>query len=165
MNESSSVPIRKSIGTEPAAGRIRFIWYREFHEPTFGQIFEGILDSAGITNSIVRAEARQAVLARIRDLESGLLEYPKHVRDLSSNPHASLFELRWSFPYLAKEGFLLRLYECEPSILGATVIGLHLHRKETEHLEESEIRIRQQGHIDQAVNRFHQGKPTHWGLK
>ena len=165
MSEIITLPVRKSVGTDPASGRIRFVWYREADEPKLGQIFEGILDAAGISNSIIRAEARQAVQARIRDLEAGLLEYPEHVRDLSSNPHAELFELRWSFPYLAQEGFLLRLYECEPSILGATVIGLHMHRKDTKPFTDSEIRARQQAHIEFAVMRFHKGKPTHWGIK
>jgi hypothetical protein len=165
MNDSNSPPVRKSIGTEPNSGRISFVWYREPDEPKFAQIFEEILDSAGISNSITRAEARQAVRARIRDLQSGLLEYPEHVRDLTSNPSAGLFELRWSFPYLTQEGLLLRLYECEPSILGATVIGLHMHRKEIKPLGDSKIRTQQQAHIEYAVMRFHRGKSSNWGIK
>ena len=165
MNQSSPVPSRKSIGTDASVGRIYFHWYREPHEPKLGTIFEGILDSAGISNPLIRAEARQEVKARIQALSAGLLEYPEHVRDLTSNPHAALFELRWSFPHLAPGGFLLRLYECEPAILGATVVGLHLHRKEFLNLSDDDISDKQQAHIEYAVGRYHQGKATSWGLR
>jgi hypothetical protein len=95
------------------------------------------------------------------NLKRGKLKPINEVKSVRQKRLSPFFELRACYQLTPGDEFLLRVYHAEPSSLGNTVVGLHMHRKLTTIQNPN---LAQDVEIDIAIRKYLVGKLKNWDL-
>jgi hypothetical protein len=156
----------RSVCCDPAKAPIRYLWYQKPGEPNLIARVKGICADAGM-----RDVDTERFIGEFRDrillAQEGRLEPIRHVKGpMEGVTNIALYEIIWNFYFGDNEELHVRAYHVEPKDLYTpggrrVVVGLHVHRKETEGDAVYEDQTRE---ALEAGERYKSGRPTLWGL-
>lgn len=150
-----------SICCDPERAPITYHWYRIDSDLRLVPRLRELLSAEPISSSDIDrfvGEFRDRMLL----LTEGKLRPVHHIQDLDRPTNIRLYEVRFRFEFGNDGEIRVRAYHSEQKDMYSTVIGLHMHVKNT--LPGVDVRALQDLEIDKAAARYWQGRPSNWGL-